>query len=358
MKTQLLSAFFPFLVLGSLSAQPVLQNDVFPQPGIQVTYTDADSAGVDPGTAGANQFWDFTDLQPLMSSLKIEYKTPDATPNGNAFPNATLAGKKANADGQVYSYFLATQNELNLLGTSDSAGASQFYSNPELILEVPLAYNGAYMDEFASYTTLPDNSLTSHGVKTVVYDGYGTLKTPAGIFNNAMRLKINTLKIDTVNLFAGYSVTRTKEITYEWFVPGRPGPEMIITTDSFESFIKLPNGQTIIPEILPSKTVTYVSGTTTGIQELSASAPNWTLSMVGANPVITGLHLNVDLPEVPSQMLLMVTDFSGHLIYSQTMHFSKGENPVNIDVEDIPAGNYTATVSDGRSLKNLKWQKM
>jgi hypothetical protein len=85
---------------------------------------------------------------------------------------------------------------------------------------------------------------------------------------------------------------------------------------------------------------------------------DWILSMVGANPVITDLQANLDLASDTRNFNLIVFDQQGRVLYSKILQLVRGDNPIDVEVSEFPVGTYILHLTDGRSSRNLKWQKI
>jgi hypothetical protein len=176
---------FPFV----LTAQPTITlSDLTPQYGTQITTIETDY--VDPGEGGADQIWDFSDL-PMNNTLTVTTTTPAGLPGAENFPNATHAGliETEGAQGAVFSSFANNKIEDLGLFLPGEIDYSLVYSNPRTQFEAPLTMGASFTDEYAS----EDNgafggvSTITVGTISVTIDGYGTLITPQGTFEDVLR---------------------------------------------------------------------------------------------------------------------------------------------------------------------------
>ncbi len=179
-----------------------------------------DTTMLTPGNSGANITWDFS-LYPLYSSYdSIAYFTPQNAPDANNFPTATLAYK------QVVNFMLISVNrymfsvknnsEFVDLGfhipftdlTTSVAGVyllpqSYTYQQPDTLVKFPFNYGDSlsfpevYSEIIVGFPP-NDTMIYSHSQRTVVADGYGTIKLPSGRIFNAIRVKETIHKIDTI----------------------------------------------------------------------------------------------------------------------------------------------------------------
>ncbi|HNE27817.1 MAG TPA: hypothetical protein PLW66_01545, partial [Saprospiraceae bacterium] len=148
MKNNLLAVAFPVLfAFGTLHAQPTLQNNVFPAVGDVVTQADGDTGGIEPGPGGANMVWDFTGLTPLSFEPPVQSTVVAAsnTPHANLFPEANLAVQATTDNGDFYLYLKVENDKISTLGSA-AAGVFFEFSDPQINIQAPLNYHGAYND--------------------------------------------------------------------------------------------------------------------------------------------------------------------------------------------------------------------
>ncbi|GAL83626.1 hypothetical protein CIN01S_18_01010 [Sporocytophaga myxococcoides] len=151
--------------------------------------------GVSPGNAGANQVWDFSDIifEGEPSVIKVIY--PSSTAFSSYFPTGTLA---ETSDDQSYVISHITSTERIRLGSFSNHSMNTttvVYSNPMTIVKLPLKYNESFSDDFNG--TYVESDIIKSGSITTTYDGYGTLKTQFGTYDNIIRLKYTTIEKET-----------------------------------------------------------------------------------------------------------------------------------------------------------------
>src|ERR1700741_4920579 len=168
----------------SVCAQPIIQNGSnVPAVGFTAVVSGAGNT-VAPGTGGANITWDLSGLSPSELGA-IEFVTPSTTPYFSTFPSSNLCIKitPTGSSVSIYQYDKVTATRWDQIANSYAGpGTGKDYTaNPESFLKFPFQYNESFIDTFQS---------TSGGVSsvTITYDGYGTLKTPFGTYNNVVRV--------------------------------------------------------------------------------------------------------------------------------------------------------------------------
>ena len=138
-------------------------------------------------------FWDYSDLpsDPFEASYSYFYLNPENQPGFDSFPEATHSRK--NVDGTTISYYSYLEDSLSVLGFFRplSDPEAYIYLDPRVNFEFPLTYNSTFSDEYERVYEESDISYwTLNGSVSVEVDGYGTLETPAGEFQDVLRLSI------------------------------------------------------------------------------------------------------------------------------------------------------------------------
>ncbi len=360
MKNNLLAiAFLTLLTGGALTAQPTLLPNVFPAVGDVVTQTDADTEGVEPGPAGANMVWDFTGITPLPVETPVQSTVVPAanTPHANLFPEANLAVEAATDNGNFYLYLKVEGDKVSTLGSA-AAGVFFEFSDPQINIQAPLEYHGAFNDAYSSTVTIPGTgTFHNRSIKAVEYDAYGTLKMPDATYNNAIRLKTVEISIDSVDFDGGYSITVLNNTTYEWYVPNRPGPQVSVTYSGGNSKTVTPGFPPFEQEIPVTKSINYVTALTTGVEETPEQQLGLDLLNFGPNPAVDNLTLRFDGEKLAEELQLSVFDTQGRLLQSQLIRTAEGNNQLTLSVSDLPSGQYFLSLSNGKAVKTLPWVK-
>ncbi len=356
MKKELL--FFAALCAAlSLFAQPTLQNNVFPDIGDVITFNTADTLlNIEEGGAGANQTWNFSTLQP-QAGLEVTQQvfiSPVGTPYAANFPTANIVAK-IGEDTAVYSYFRKEANQFSILG-GGSVDFLQEYTDPDVFLKTPLAFNGSYTEEYAYQ--LAAIGFQSVGSRTVTYDGYGTLITPLGTFANAIRLKLVSTQEDSAALGGGVEFISQTEITsYDWFVANQVGSVVSITYTSGTSETRIAGFDTLFNEMPLTKSVNYLSASTVGVFSAPTALSGLSIAALGPNPAVDVLNLRFDAEVGDQSLRVLITDAMGKEVDSQTVRTVAGENLWSLPVDQLAAGNYFLTLTDGRGVITRGWVK-
>lgn len=185
----------------------------------------------DPGSSGANVSWDFSGIQDDALAFNWTAETPVGTAFQDSFPGATMAFHSFSQDGNAelwhYYDFDATAETFEYLGSvdliNDGVGGQDtvhhlLYANPKKVLEFPFTYNDTYTDAFGGVNHINVNGFdleqTRTGSITVTADGYGTLQTPAGSYQNVLRVHIMETLTDH---FMGFPTTSQTIHRWSWY---------------------------------------------------------------------------------------------------------------------------------------------
>ncbi len=202
--------FLPFFG----AAQPELTENIVPPFGSQYEGTYIQNPTFDQGPGGVNQVWDFSDLEGGID-LNFKILDPATTPESDKFPGATFVWNFVEFD--FYFYYEVTEDSLSQMGNAvaDNDGTSFLVINSdyENAFQFPVTFGSSY-----SYSTVYQNFLFGNpvyaGERTAMLtaDGYGTLITPYGTFENTLRIKI-------VNNEFGINSTQYSWLSEDNFVP-------------------------------------------------------------------------------------------------------------------------------------------
>jgi len=167
-------------------------------------------AFVEAGESGPFKVWDFSKIQ-FTGNSPVSF-VPTGTPQEKL--NVSNFNLKLDEFGYEY-YFNITQSQMEEVALTIK-GISLVYTDPIIKLKYPFIYGQNYTDKFAGLATYPDGRTNDiSGDYSVTADAYGTLILPDGIFNNALRLKIekNSIQVNSCG------PTESRSIRYVWFVP-------------------------------------------------------------------------------------------------------------------------------------------
>jgi hypothetical protein len=259
-----------------------------------------------------NEFnWDYSSLPFLTFSgffNLVEHRVP-ATPAAVNFP-AAQNEEYSIGSGETVIFWQLENDTLFALGEG-STGAPAGYTPrlPELVF--PMAFGET--DEH-THIYFANGQPVSQREMSMSYDGYGTVTTPYGTQNGAMRIR--RMERDSSYLLG----TVTETITYSWYKPGGYIPVLTIATTGapglYFCFASRQNG---------------LANAVTNHDEM-----NITPFPVPASETIQWAG--------PTAQSAQLTDHTGRIIRS----YPDARNQV--DIRDIPSGIYLLrlTLRDGR----------
>lgn len=311
--------FFLIHVLsgGGCVCQPVFTySDFAPQSGDQ--YTVVNSQYINPGASGMNQTWNFSTA---IQSGNATYTVPPVSgiPCGNQYPNCNLGIGTGG-----YEMMQITSTEYNCLGNTITPGQANFvYSDVEKRFAFPLNYNNNFSDAFSGVSNVTQ-TINRNGTQTVTYDGYGTIITPIGTYNNAIRIRRTVTWTDSSQ--SGSSSCSGDY--YYWFAPGYRYPVAQIW-----SLNCLSTGAMFLQSI------------TIGVNELESAL--LTVS-VFPNPFSSTLQINFS--EQCLQQTATITDATGRILRTFVISCTS----MNLDLADLKAGLYLIGVGDNMGVFIVK----
>ena len=216
-----------------LTAQTVITyNGNAPQIGDVYNFSGA-YGSFEPGSSGAGQNWDFSDIDPTFFNVETVV-TPQSTPFVDDFPEANTAFHYT-GDNESFSYAQISTSEMLNDGIGlDPGGENEYfihYTDAVKIMQYPFSFSDTYTDSYYSAYSLTDEMLTIEwGDITVTADAWGSVSTPAGTYNNTLRVKSERVYTDSVwvsGLFL-YANTYT-QTDYEWYTATSHTPVISIS---------------------------------------------------------------------------------------------------------------------------------
>jgi hypothetical protein len=185
------------LLLFCLKAysQPIITETDFTHYSVNV-YS-ASPIGLSPGSAGANQVWDFSAVTYSSVSYSIQTVPSSSAPFFSTFPTTNYVQKISypNNPDAFYVMSRVTSTGVESFANTSNSQIIKDYTPDTQLIPLPLSFNQSYTDVFQATTE------TSPTTRINLYDGYGTLITPFGTFNNVIRMKQTEQGEDVYNWF-------------------------------------------------------------------------------------------------------------------------------------------------------------
>lgn len=177
-----------------MTAQITIDESITPTIGETWAVKYMEAGTFNQGPAGADQTWDFSGLD-ISSAFDLDFEILDpADVLGNEnFPGAEFVWYIPGFE--IYEFYQSNADSITLLGgVSISDNAIDFmtvYTDPEDAIQLPLEYEKSYPYTSAFDQYLFGNFIAS-GDRTGQFevDGYGTIITPSGTYEDVLRVKI------------------------------------------------------------------------------------------------------------------------------------------------------------------------
>jgi len=311
MKNTLLFSAFSIFGLSAF-AQPTIQSTDF-YPTIGESFIVHQSDYVSPGPAGNNVTWDLSGLSSI-GSITVNTLGPDASYPGSTH-NLEYVGTS--------NLHVALNPSEFLINAEITPNAEVVYSDPHKMYQFPMTMGSAFTDNFSGTIDQQGLTMQRSGTVTVDVDGYGTLITPAGTFQNVLRVRnVKNVQDD----FMG-NVIETDIEMYTWIKAG--------------THIELANIQTI-SMMGQSMNAAMFSGNVLSLENQSLINP---LTLY-PNPALDIVTLQYDL-EIDN---VEVFDLNGRSIAVDFNAPSK-----SIDISNLNTGIYYVTVisNNSKSVQKL-----
>ena len=300
-----------------LTAQPVItHNGNAPQIG-DVYHFSGTSGSFDPGAPGGNQSWNFSDINPTSSNT-VTVVSPGSTPFAGVFTESTHSFHYTGSS-ELYSY--AEVNASGFLNDGigvDPGGVDEtviHYTNPVKLMQYPFSFNNTYTDTyFAVYSMTEGMVIHENGTIAVNADAWGSITTPAGTYNNTLRVKEERNYTDSIFMDGVFVyVTSFTQTDYEWYTATSHTPVFSLS------------------ETGDGTSVTYRSETV-GIEETPL------LTQVSVYPNPADNTLNIRLPEGDMENAeISVVNLTGQ----QMLQFKNNGNlQLQADISGLAPGVY------------------
>lgn len=321
--TQRMKHAFTLLSLSfaaSAIAQPTLTfSGNAPTPG--TSYEWNFSEYIDPGSAGAGQVWNFSQLTSDSTGL-VTLVDPATTAYGSLFPTATVAEV---SDGSTV-YFRVANNGVYLLGY-EAEDMPVVFSDEGRYLPYPCSHQSTWTDTYSATFEDEEMEVVMAGSIVGTADGYGTLILPNGTLTNVLRVHW----VQEEEMTSGMITFNTVFDNHLYYVPGSSYP-VVQTVSATSTFF----GNTIVTEFTQ-----WVSNLTTGLAEFTERG-----TPIQLFPVPTNGDLNYELPaHFRGASDITIADASGRTVLATrttSTHGSKG----HIDTGMLPKGIYQFMVTD------------
>lgn len=304
-------------------SQPVISN-IIPNVGDTFIILQQDTY-TDPGSAGENMTWDFSDA--TINEIEAQYlvKDPDEVEASDQFPDATLVLHFDVEFISINNFVSYANNTFTEYGTQDEAGTfGTTYEDPKEHFTFPINYMDTGSDNYSGTVNSPGsggNDIT--GSYSFEVDGYGTIITPNGTYDDVLRLKVTG---EEELSFMGFA-TNSEITEYYWYSNDYPFPLFVVHQD-----ISMVSGA---PNDTANTTIMLSSYTSnpTGVESIDGGHP----ISISPNPAQNFIHIDFE-----SQQAAVVRIYNsvGKRVMQEAINSSG-----RIDVADLSKGIYVAEVT-------------
>ncbi|HOY30896.1 MAG TPA: T9SS type A sorting domain-containing protein [Bacteroidales bacterium] len=241
MKPRLFLLYLIFFHAATLLfSQITLNSNNFPVGGLQAGRGYVLSYANALGNPGANQFYDFTNITPVLHD-SIKYYIAAQTLWTSYHPGATVAGMEASNNIKYVYYYTPgpgafCRTGLTLIGDFgqgiDTVHGN--YSSPDTLLTNQYTYG--YSKTVYSSVTIPNIlTLVNYQIKTrrnILVDGWGQLETPLNYYSDVLRVKYAEYRYDTAFIITtpSYYVADT-QYYYDYYAKDVRQPVVRAHTD-------------------------------------------------------------------------------------------------------------------------------
>ena len=346
MYKKLLSAL---LLMGSgvaAYAQPTLTASNFnPVAGDKFIIHECSTTGVTPGTAGANQTWNFTTLTTTAIDTGLVKACTAVTPTCASFlpsPATPNLAQTVPSPLKVIDYINAGTDSMVQWGYYQSADTFLKLTDPMTTMKYPFTFGTTFVDSFkGSYkfgSTLP--TFMERGEITVTCDAWGVLQLP-GRTDTTLRVHMHQVHRDSAHIFTIDTVATMTFDEYAWYKPGYHTALLLISTGT----LALGSGA---PTTLWN-IVAYAPRDITGVADIKTQAAS---IHIYPNPSRGSINLKWTDMEAGNADVA-VTDITGRQVFGRNMNFSSA-GELQINLPEAPSGIYFVSVKSANVNFNGK----
>lgn len=335
-------------------AQPIITSVSTPLQGNSFTETNVIIGTANEGLAGANQTWNFSFAIDTGSAVTLNFISPEGVFGANNFPTSNLVLQYTDIQGDGYVFLRNQSDKLEVMGISANTQGIEYVStnlNPKTVYSFPVQFNSTESDTYRSVSNVNfQGALVNQKVSgslTYQVDGYGTLITSSGTYNNVLRIKNTDNNTDSTDVtIAGFpvssDVTTTSLVSYD-YVYVQNGASYSLFNISTST---VTTADTIIT------TVSAVRRTPDINNSIKNNTPN-TNFLLFPNPTEGKFIMNIS--GNPNEMQTVnVSDVSGRI----AKIWNIGANPSNdiqeFDITELPSGIYFVSLANSSGITSKK----
>lgn len=309
----------------ALLSQPTL-TAAGTNPVVGDQFTTHTTQYVAPGSSGASQTWNLA--MTSSGSSSSTGVTPSSTPYAANFPTASVCFGTG-----PYTYYKTSSSAWQMNGMVNGSGTVLAYSDLEDMMRFPFTFGNSYTDTWS--TTFVQATYTYYrvGTTTVTADGWGTLTTPAGTFSNVLRVHFVQTYQDSTNIMSTPYVIDYVNDEYMWYLNGNHNPIAAVYDLTATPGGNFTGGF-------------YIQNVVSGIDNYAGVTSLSLFPSVATEQINFSYTLNGT-----SEVTISIMDANGRSVMEiPQVQVYEGENTYTIDVAELPAGNYYASISYDNAL--------
>lgn len=190
MRTRLLSLLL--LIGTTLSAQSITQSWFDSAPAV-VNFKAVAVSSIDTALIGTGVTWNYGSLV-STGDFTVSNPEPGTLPSGSNFATADYVPYREEGNTTAAGFFEVSADSVYQIGLTESFNSIPslgIFSDPRRFITLPANNGTTLVDSFRVDLDLNNGQLVfvQRGEHRMVVDGSGTLTTPAGTFQNVLRLR-------------------------------------------------------------------------------------------------------------------------------------------------------------------------
>lgn len=309
-----------------LNAQTLTRSELFDLGSSQV-YRKCDTTGVVQGSSGTGNNWDFSSLVATSTVGTNDYVAPTSHPQGSFYAAANLTADPAT---DAWQMFVSNTDSIHIIGEKSLTNTRLVYTDGASFFRFPMAFNTPLTDSVEG--TYPDgfiSSVTRTGYYQVTFEAEGSLITPFQTFPSAKRVEYAGEFRDSS--WTGVANSDVYLLRYEWYVPGRTMPVLII----HNSQVILNNGN---PQV--GKEVWFADDNAVAIDQ-----PAFEGMHISPNPTSGNAKLELNLANGSEVSLELFNIMGERILELNNSWLDAGLHSFDLNTEGLAKGVYLVKAS-------------
>jgi len=305
-----------------------------------------DTEMIDPGEVGANANWDYSNVMKdeTVPTTIFEFTDPSVSSSANLFPDANIAVVFSGFDPntQPVTFYNKSSDKYEVIGNALPL-TSIVFSDPQTIMEFPFSYGDVLTDNFTGESNFNNFITYIKGAVVLTADAYGTIKTPKGTFEDVIRVKTETSRVDSTNFFSeSYTLVIYNIVNYIW-LNNTIGTSIASLSFSSGEIKTVTQGMIVVNDLEEFRSFVWSDNETSSLKEIEGDLQLEILSY-GPNPTTEIFNINLE-SECNCPINMEIINYLGEVIQTDNFNLNYGNNTIDVQLVDLPAGNYFVKLS-------------